>query len=73
MVVPVPVEVSVPWFLVKVQVPDGNPYNTTLPVDIEQVGWVIMPMVGADGAPGAELIVTSGDGAELHPEASVTV
>ena len=56
-----------------VQVPDGNLFNTTLPVDAEQVGWVIMPMVGADGAPGAVLITTSSDGTELHPEASVTV
>jgi len=55
-----------------VQVPDGNPFNTTLPVDIEQVGWVMSPSVGADGAPGTVLITTSSDGAELHPEASVT-
>ena len=57
-----------------VQVPAaGNPFNTTLPVAVEQVGWVIAPIVGADGAPGAALITTSADAAELHPEASVTV
>ena len=51
----------------------GNPVNTTLPVDTEQVGCVMEPMVGADGAPGAALITTSADAAELHPEASVTI
>ena len=62
-----------PGVLVKVQAPDGSPLNTTLPVDTEQVGCVMEPMVGADGAPGAALITTSADAADLQPEASVTV
>ena len=49
-----------------VQVPDGNPFNTTLPVDAEQVGWVMSPIAGADGAPGAELTVNIVNG-ETHP------
>jgi len=30
--------------------PAGKPLNTTLPVDTEHVGWVIVPTVGAAGA-----------------------
>ena len=32
-----------------VQLPDGKPLNTTLPVETVQVGWVIWPTVGAAG------------------------
>jgi hypothetical protein len=32
-----------------VQFPEGKPFNTTLPVLTEQVGWVIVPAVGAAG------------------------
>ena len=32
-----------------VQLPDGKPLNTTLPVEAVQVGWVIWPTVGAAG------------------------
>ena len=67
-----PVPVIAPGLIVHVPAA-GNPFNTTLPVAVEQVGWVIVPIVGADGAPGATLITTSADGAELHPDASVTV
>ena len=39
-----------PGYLVNVQVPDdGNPDNGTLPVEVEQVGWVIVPTDGAEG------------------------
>ena len=71
MVVVEPVPLITPGLIV--HVPDGSPFNTTLPVAVEQVGWVMEPAVGADGAPGAVLIVTSADRAELQPEASVTV
>ena len=67
-----PVPVIAPGLIVQIPVA-GNPFNTTLPVAVEQVGWVIVPIVGADGAPGATLITTSADAAELHPEASVTI
>ena len=43
---PVPVVVP-PGVLLNVQVPDdGRSFNTTLPVESEQVGWVIVPIVG---------------------------
>ena len=32
-----------------VQFPAGSPPRTTLPVETVQVGWVIVPIVGADG------------------------
>ena len=35
-----------------VQFPEGNPPRTTLPVPTMQVGWVIVPTVGADGVEG---------------------
>ena len=47
MVVLVPVPVIDPGLIV--QVPDGKPLNTTLPVDTVQVGCVIVPTVGAVG------------------------
>ena len=67
-----PVPVIAPGLIVQIPVA-GTPFHTTRPVAVEQVGWVMEPMVGADGAPGATLITTSADAAELHPEASVTV
>jgi len=39
-----------PGFMV--QFPAGNPVNSTLPVATSQVGWVIVPIIGADGVPG---------------------
>lgn len=58
-----------------VQVPAGSPFSTTDPVDPgAQLGaGVIVPIVGAEGAPGAGLIVTLADAADVHPEALVTV
>ena len=50
---PVPVVVVPPGVLVKVHVPEaGKPPNTTLPVASEQVGWVMVPTVGAVGEDG---------------------
>lgn len=73
-VVPVP-EVTVPSGLkVNVQVPvAGNPFNTTLPVAMVQVGWVIVPIAGAVGVIGVTLMTTFADVVEVHPEAFVTV
>jgi hypothetical protein len=52
-VVPVPVDVTLPGVLVSVHVPAaGNPPSTTEPVAVAQVGCVIAPTVGADGAAG---------------------
>ena len=72
--VPEPVVVIPPGDLVNVQVPvAGNPDTTTLPVATLQVGWVIVPIVGAVGVEAWVLIVTSADAGAIHPEALVTV
>ena len=47
---PVPVDVTSPGVLVSVHVPvAGNPLNATLPVAVAQVGWVMVPTIGAEG------------------------
>ena len=70
---PEPVVVP-PGILVKVQFPvAGSPVKTTLPVGIEQVGWVLVPTIGAVGTTGAVLITTFADGVEVHPAVFVTV
>jgi len=70
--VPVPVVVIPPGFLVKVHVPDGKPLKTTLPVSTEQVGCVTVPTDGAAGVGGGELMTTLPDAVEEHPDAFVT-
>ena len=42
-----PVVVTLPGVLVTVQLPLGKPLNTTLPVGVVHVGWVIAPTIGA--------------------------
>ena len=50
-VTPVPVATVSPGVLVRVQLPiAGRPFRITLPVAVTQVGWVIVPTVGAVGA-----------------------
>jgi hypothetical protein len=71
--VPVPVVVIPPGFLVRVHVPDGNPPKTTPPVSTEQVGCVTVPTDGTTGVGGGELMTTLPDAAEIHPDAFVTV
>jgi hypothetical protein len=72
--VPVPVVVTPPGVLVNVHVPvAGKPFNTTLPVDTEHVGCVIVPTVGAEGALGTALIRIFADEVEIHADALVTV
>ena len=56
-----------------VQLPDGKPLNTTLPVDTAQVGCVIVPTTGAVGVAGCALMTTLADATEVHPAALVTV
>ena len=74
LVVPVPVVVVPPGFLVSVHVPvAGRPVKATLPVGIEQVGWVVAPITGVAGTVGAALITTFAEGIEVHPAAFVTV
>ena len=73
-VVPVPVEVIAPGLRVSVQVPvAGNPERSTLPVATEQVGWVMVPIIGAVGTAGCALITTFPDATEVQPAALVTV
>jgi hypothetical protein len=53
LLVPVPAVVTAPGKRVITHEPDdGNPLNTTLPVGIANVGWVIVPTVGAAGVGG---------------------
>lgn len=66
-----PDPVIAPGFIV--QVPEGNPFNTTLPVARAQVGCVIVPIVGADGVTGCGLIITLADAAEVQPSVTVKV
>ena len=72
--VPVPVVVVLPGFLVKVQVPEaGKPFNTILPVATVQVGWDMVPIVGVVGVVGCALMTTLPDAGEIQPDALVTV
>lgn len=74
MLVPVPVVVVPPGDLVNVQVPEaGKPESTTLPVATEQVGCVIVPIVGVAGVSACALITTFDVEADTHPDALVTV
>ena len=51
--VPEPAVVVPPGALVIIHVPvAGNPDKVMLPVEMAQVGCEIVPIVGADGAPG---------------------
>ena len=62
-----------PGALVSVHVPlEGKPFNTTLPVESAQVGWVIVSTVGAVGETGCAAITTLADEVEVHPVELVT-
>ena len=59
MVVPEPEFVSPPGLFVTVHDPEaGNPLRVTLPVAIEQVGWLIVPMTGEVGKDGGLFMLT---------------
>jgi hypothetical protein len=51
-----PEPVIVPGFIV--QLPEGKPFNITLPVANAHVGWLIVPIAGANGAEGCAFTVT---------------
>ena len=73
-VVPIPVMVVDPTDSVTVHMPDaGSPLKATLPVAVVQVGWVMVPITGADGVAGCALMVALSDEAEVQPAALVTV
>jgi hypothetical protein len=62
-----------PGVFVNVQVPvEGRPFNTTLPVVTAQVGWVMVPTVGAYNVTGTASITTSADATDAHVAALVT-
>ena len=68
-----PVLISPSGELIKVHVPDaGNPLNATLPVELVQVGWVIVPMSGAVGTDETGLITAFADSADVQPSVFVT-
>ena len=72
--VPIPVMVVDPTDSVTVHMPDaGSPLNSTLPVAVVQVGWVMAPTTGAVGVAGCALMVALSDAAEVQPAALVTV
>jgi hypothetical protein len=72
--VPVPVVVAAPGKRVITQVPvDGNPLKTTLPVGRANVGWVIVPITGAEGVIGCAGITTFAEGTDKQPSEVVTV
>ena len=56
-----------------VQLPEGKPLNTTLPVAVAQVGCVMLPTNGALGVVGAALITTFDEAADTQPDEFVTV
>ena len=69
----VPVPVIVPGLIV--QIPDaGSPFSTTLPVKaVHEDGWVIVPIAGAAGVPGGDIVTTSVEESDIHPAALVTL
>ena len=72
--VPVPVVVTAPGVLVKVQVPEaGKPLKITDPVATAHVGGVMVPTVGVAGVAGCAFTTTLAEAAEIHPDALVTV
>ena len=69
MVVLAPEPDIAPGFII--QFPDGKPLKTTLPKASEQLGCVIVPTKGAEGA--AAIITTPDEAGEVHPSVFVTV
>jgi hypothetical protein len=59
-----PLPVMPPGFIV--QAPDGKPLKATLPVGTVQVGWVMIPTIGAVVV-GTALITTFAEATEVHP------
>ena len=66
-----PLPVTDPGLIV--QLPEGRPFNTTLPVADAQVVCVMVPTVGADGVTGCAFITTLADADEMQPNELVTV
>ena len=64
--------ITVPDWLI-VQLPEGNPFNTTEPVGVPQIGCVTVPVTGAVGTVKLGLIVTEAEAVETQPPVLVTV
>jgi len=72
--VPFPVVVTVPGYLIRVHVPvAGKPLRTTLPVDKVHVEGVMVPTTGGVGVAGCAGITAPADAGEVHPVVTVTV
>jgi len=72
--VPEPVIVAPPGDRIRVQFPvDGNPDNIALPVDIEHVGCVIIPITGALGTAGCGSMTIFAEATEVHTVEVATV
>ena len=65
--------ITPPGERVNVHDPDGKPLNTAEPVGTAQVGCVIVPTVGLDGAAGAALTTILLVDVEVQPAELVTV
>ena len=63
----------VPPVAVMVQLPEGRPLRATLPVAVAQVGWIMVPTIGASGVAGWVLIVALVEATEVQPTELVTV
>lgn len=73
-VVPVPLTATPPGDRVRVHVPvAGSPLIATLPVERAHVGWVRVPITGADGVSGCALMTTLADAGDIQPSELVTV
>ena len=68
-----PVPVIAPGLIIQVPVA-GRPFSTTLPVKaVHDDGWVIVPIAGAAGVPGGDIVTTSVEERDTHPAALVTL
>ena len=73
LLVPVPVVVIVPGYMVSVQAPSpGNSVIFTLPVARLHVGDVMLPAKGVADVSGWSLITKLADGGETHPDELLT-
>jgi C4-dicarboxylate transporter len=72
-VVPDPVTVDAPGLMVSVQLPEGKPDKSTLPVAKVQVGWLMASIIGAANEPVNAFITTCADVAEQVPLSAVIV
>lgn len=74
MLVPLPLVVAPPGYCISVHSPEeGSPLIVMLPVAKSHVGWVIVPITGADGVGGCALMTTGPEDVDVHPSSFLTV